>query len=52
MKPRKLFAALLGVAAGICTDPLALILWPAFCAWFLWNEETALYHQRRAARRA
>lgn len=35
---RKLLAALLGLAAGIITAPLALVVWPAFCAWFMWNE--------------
>ena len=38
MKSRKLFAALLGLAAGIVTDPLALLIWPCALAWFLYNE--------------
>lgn len=38
---RKIFAALLGLAAGIVTAPLAACVWPVFCAWFLWNEEDA-----------
>ena len=39
MKIRKLLAALFGLAVGIVSDPLALIVWPAFCAWFMYNEE-------------
>lgn len=38
VKTRKLLAALLGLAAGIVSEPLALIVWPAFCAWFMYNE--------------
>ena len=32
------FNALLGLALGVCTWPLALVAWPLFLAWFLWNE--------------
>ena len=35
---RKRFNALLGLALGVCTWPLALVAWPLFLAWFLWNE--------------
>ena len=35
---RRIFAALLGLAAGIVTAPLALVAWPAFLAWFMFNE--------------
>lgn len=35
---RKLLAALLGFAAGIVTAPFALVIWPAFLAWFMFNE--------------
>ena len=35
---RRIFTALLGLAAGIFTAPLALVAWPAFLAWFLYNE--------------
>ena len=35
---QKRFNALLGLALGICTLPLALVAWPIFLAWFLWNE--------------
>ena len=35
---RRIFTALLGLAAGIITWPIAAIVWPAFCAWFLYNE--------------
>ena len=35
---QKRFNALLGLALGICTWPLALVAWPLFLAWFLWNE--------------
>lgn len=37
-KLRKLLAALLGFAAGVVSDPLALVVWPIFVAWFLYNE--------------
>lgn len=37
-KLRKLLAALLGFAAGVVSDPLALLIWPFFVAWFLYNE--------------
>ena len=36
---RKLFAALIGLAAGIVTAPLAAALWPFAAAWFMFNEE-------------
>ena len=35
---QKRFNALLGLALGICIWPLALVAWPLFLAWFLWNE--------------
>lgn len=35
---QKWFNALLGLALGVCTWPLALVAWPLFLAWFLWNE--------------
>ena len=35
---QKRFNALLGLALGVCTWPLALVAWPLFLAWFLWNE--------------
>ena len=35
---QKRFNALLGLALGICTWPLALVAWPIFLAWFLRNE--------------
>ena len=35
---QKRFNALLGLALGICTWPLALVAWPLFLAWFLLNE--------------
>ena len=38
VKLRKLLAALLGFAAGVVSDPLALLIWPIFVAWFLYNE--------------
>lgn len=38
VKLRKLLAALLGFAAGVVSDPLALLIWPCFVAWFLYNE--------------
>ena len=30
--------AALGLVAGIVTAPLALVIWPAFLAWFMFNE--------------
>lgn len=36
--PRRLLNAALGLAAGLVTAPLALVAWPAFLAWFLYNE--------------
>ena len=35
---RRIFNAALGFAAGLITAPLALVAWPAFLAWFLFNE--------------
>ena len=35
---QKRINALLGLALGVCTWPLALVAWPLFLAWFLWNE--------------
>lgn len=34
----KLRNAVLGFALGVCTFPLAIIVWPGFLAWYLWNE--------------
>jgi uncharacterized membrane protein len=36
--PRRLLNAALGLAAGIVTAPLAIVAWPAFLAWFMFNE--------------
>lgn len=36
---RRHLAALLGFVAGLCTLPLALIVWPVMIAVFLYNEE-------------
>lgn len=38
MKARKILNALLGLAAGIVTAPLAPIVWPIALAWFMYNE--------------
>jgi hypothetical protein len=35
---RRLLNAALGLAAGIVTAPLALIVWPIAVAWFMFNE--------------
>lgn len=35
---QKRFNALLGLALGVCTWPVALVAWPVFLAWFMWNE--------------
>ena len=35
---RRIFNAALGFAAGILTAPLALVAWPLFLAWFMFNE--------------
>ena len=35
---QKRINALLGLALGVCTWPLALVAWPLFLAWVLWNE--------------
>lgn len=35
---RRLLNAALGLVAGIFTAPLALVAWPLFAAWFMWNE--------------
>ncbi len=35
---RKLANALLGLAAGIVTAPIAMLAWPFYLAWFMWNE--------------
>lgn len=35
---RRLLNAALGLAAGIVTAPFALVAWPAFLAWFMFNE--------------
>lgn len=38
IKHRKLANAALGLAAGIITMPLAIVVWPIFAAWFFWHE--------------
>lgn len=38
MNLRKLANAILGLAAGVITLPLAIFAWPLFAAWFFWNE--------------
>ena len=38
MTARRVFAALCGLVAGIVTAPFALAAWPAFLAWFAYNE--------------
>ena len=35
---RRIFATLLGFALGVITAPLALVAWPMFAAWSMWNE--------------
>lgn len=35
---RRLLNAALGLVAGIFTAPLVLAAWPAFAAWFMFNE--------------
>ena len=35
---RRIFTAALGLALGVITAPLALVAWPAFAAWFMFNE--------------
>lgn len=35
---RKFRNALLGLAVGLVTLPLGIVAWPAFCAWWLYNE--------------
>lgn len=35
---RRLLNALLGLAAGIVTAPIALLAWPFYLAWFMFNE--------------
>lgn len=35
---RRLLNAALGLALGVITAPLALVAWPAFAAWFMFNE--------------
>ena len=39
MRAKKLLAALLGLAAGVITWPIAAISWPFVCAWYLYNEK-------------
>ena len=34
-----ILAAAFGLAVGIVTAPIALVAWPIFAAWFLYNEE-------------
>ena len=38
MRIGKILNGLLGLAVGVCSLPLAPLVWPAFCAWYLWNE--------------
>ncbi len=38
MKPHRLLNAALGLGLGIVTLPLAVVLWPAICTWFFYNE--------------
>lgn len=38
MNAKQLANGLLGLAAGIVTAPLAVIIWPLFASWFLYNE--------------
>ena len=38
MNTKKIANGLLGLAAGVATAPLAVIIWPLFVAWFLYNE--------------
>jgi hypothetical protein len=35
---RRLLNAALGLAAGLVTAPFALVAWPFFLAWFMFNE--------------
>lgn len=35
---RRILSAALGLAAGLITAPFAMLAWPAFLAWFLYNE--------------
>lgn len=35
---RRLLTAFLGFALGVITDPMALVAWPVFLAWFMYNE--------------
>lgn len=41
MNKRKLLNALLGLAAGLITLPLAILAWPILAAWFFWDETDA-----------
>lgn len=38
MTINKILSALLGVAVGVITWPIAAIAWPFVCAWYLYNE--------------
>ena len=38
MTARKIFAAVLGLVAGVITSPIAALAWPVFCARFLVRE--------------
>ena len=38
MKDRRILNAILGLAVGIITLPLAIVAWPILSAWFLMNE--------------
>lgn len=35
---RRLLNAALGFVLGVITAPIALVAWPLFCVWFMWNE--------------
>ena len=39
---RKIANALLGLAAGLITLPLAILAWPILAAWFFWDETDAV----------
>lgn len=35
---RRIINTVCAFAAGVFTLPLALVIYPAFIAWFVWNE--------------
>ena len=35
---KRILSAALGLAAGLITAPFALVAWPFFLAWYLYNE--------------